>query len=59
MKENKNEMNMDNCETCESCEELFEENIQEIISDATPPSINQHMEREREVRDSFIEHENQ
>ncbi len=50
---------MDNCETCESCEELFEENIQEIISDATPPSINQHMEREREVRDSFIEHENQ
>ncbi|MFR9649636.1 MAG: hypothetical protein SNJ33_01995 [Rikenellaceae bacterium] len=48
----------DNCtngEDCPTCEQAFEENIQEIISDATPPTMNQHSEREDEVRDAFIE----
>ncbi len=53
MKENKN---LDeSCETCESCDEMFEHNIDDIISDATPPTMEQHNEKEAEVRDVYIE----
>ncbi len=48
---------VDDCNRCEPCEQMFEDNIQEIVSDATPPTMEQHSEREREVRDGFISDE--
>ncbi len=42
-------------ETCDTCEETFEKNIDNIVSEATPPTESEHSSREEEVNSAYNE----